>query len=96
MSACVLQAVIDAIIKSEHVAVRVNGPIGGNSILSQNYDRLLFIAGGVAVSHTPLQCFCLCVRKQSLACLSACISSPLNVSLFVCIVLTSGSLSVCV
>jgi len=45
-----LQAVIDEIINTEHVPVRVNGPIGGDSILSQNYDHLLFVAGGVAVS----------------------------------------------
>ena len=50
-----LQAVIDKIKKSEHVAVRVNGPIGGVSILSQNYDHLLLVAGGIAVSHNPLQ-----------------------------------------
>ncbi|KAL0041029.1 hypothetical protein WJX77_002724 [Trebouxia sp. C0004] len=41
-------AVIDEIINTEHVPVRVNGPIGGDSILSQNYDHLLFVAGGVA------------------------------------------------
>lgn len=45
-----LQAVIDEIINTEHVPVRVNGPIGGESILSQSYDHLLFVAGGVAVS----------------------------------------------
>ena len=45
-----LQAVIDEIINTEYVPVRVNGPIGGDSILSQNYDHLLFVAGGVAVS----------------------------------------------
>ena len=45
-----LQSVIDEIIRKEHVAVRVNGPMGGESILSENYDQLLFIAGGVAVS----------------------------------------------
>ena len=44
------QAVIDEIINKEHVAVRVNGPIGGDSILSQQYDHLLLMAGGVAVS----------------------------------------------
>ncbi|KAL0045657.1 hypothetical protein WJX82_000761 [Trebouxia sp. C0006] len=41
-------AVIDEIINTEYVPVRVNGPIGGDSILSQNYDHLLFVAGGVA------------------------------------------------
>jgi hypothetical protein len=45
-----LQAVIDEIVNTEYVPVRVNGPIGGDSILSQNYDHLLFVAGGVAVS----------------------------------------------
>jgi len=45
-----LQAVIDEIINTEHVPVRVHGPIGGESILSQSYDHLLFVAGGVAVS----------------------------------------------
>ena len=45
-----MQAVIDEIINTEHVPVRVNGPIGGDSISSQNYDHLLFVAGGVAVS----------------------------------------------
>ena len=45
-----MQAVIDEIINTEHVPVRVNGPIGGESILSQNYDHLVFVAGGVAVN----------------------------------------------
>lgn len=44
------QAVIDEVIKTEHVPVRVNGPMGGESILAQGYDHVLMIAGGVAVS----------------------------------------------
>ena len=46
-----MQAVIDEIITKGHVPVRVNGPIGGESVLSQNYDQLLLVAGGVAVSQ---------------------------------------------
>ena len=42
----------------EHVPVRVNGPIGGESILAQGYDHILMIAGGVAVS-THYHMFCL-------------------------------------
>ena len=44
----------------EHVPVRVNGPMGGESILAQGYDHLLMIAGGVAVSmhHCFLTLFC--------------------------------------
>ncbi|KAL3146993.1 hypothetical protein ABBQ38_014960 [Trebouxia sp. C0009 RCD-2024] len=41
-------AVIEEIIKTEHVPVRVNGPMGGESILAQGYDHLLMIAGGIA------------------------------------------------
>lgn len=47
---CEIQAVIEEIIRTEHVPVRVNGPMGGESILAQGYDHLLMIAGGVAVS----------------------------------------------
>lgn len=45
-----IQAVIEEIIRTEHVPVRVNGPMGGESILAQGYDHLLMIAGGIAVS----------------------------------------------
>ena len=57
----VLQAVIEEIIKMEHVPVRVNGPMGGESILAQGYDHLLMIAGGVAVSmhHCFPTLFCI-------------------------------------
>ena len=46
---CDAQAVIEEIVKKEHVPVRVNGPMGGESILSENYDQLLLIAGGAGV-----------------------------------------------
>ena len=44
------QAVLDSVINHQHVPVRVNGPVGGESILSENYDQLLLVAGGVGVS----------------------------------------------
>ena len=55
---CVTQAVIEEIIKTERVPVRVNGPIGGENILAQGYDHLLMIAGGIAVSMR--NCFLPC------------------------------------
>lgn len=57
------QAVINEIINKEHVAVRVNGPIGGDSILSQNYDHLLLVAGGVAVGQLTYSIIHSCVTQ---------------------------------
>lgn len=45
-----LQAVLNSVINHQHIPVRVNGPVGGESILSENYDQLLLVAGGVGVS----------------------------------------------
>lgn len=47
------QAVLNSVINHQHVPVRVNGPVGGESILSENYDQLLLVAGGVGVSLNP-------------------------------------------
>ena len=66
---------IEEIIKTEHVPVRVNGPMGGESILAQGYDHILMIAGGVAVSIRMIDCFSCC---SALFCL---VSSCLSLSL---------------
>ena len=47
-----LQAVLNSVINHQHVPVRVNGPVGGESILSEAYDQLLLVSGGVGVSLT--------------------------------------------